>query len=422
MTFPIGCGVAVGDLDDPAPGDEPADPYPLDDVGGSGGASGAGDDAGAPAEDAARVVDDARVVEPPHEVDAGAAAPEGVVKECVGSADPLACCDGAVARRISTSDWEAVVSDPSLRGCCTVIVRAEDPWSLAGLSPCCALLGHPQGPACTPWGPPVPPPLGDSVPRARRPVALDLRSASRGVGLRLDAPTDLLQPARATWLARMVNEQGSAVVFERLAVQLREAGFGPEVVQSCASFAAEERRHGVLCGAVVEALGGEAHAAGHADEFLPAHADASRLACALRNVLSVCCLSETVAVALIGAERLEMPDGELRDLLTEIYADEVGHARFGWRLLAGLRGRLGSSTLAALNAYLPTALAHLEAHELAHLPATSVSPEGAALGLCSGDRARDLLYATIEEVIVPQLEALGLDARAAWGSRRALAA
>ena len=53
-------------------------------------------------------------------------------------------------------------------------------------------------------------------------------------------------------------------------------------------------------------------------------------------MLSICCLSETVAVSLIGAERIEMPDGELRELLTKIYADEVrpDHCRAGatsWR-------------------------------------------------------------------------------------------
>ena len=39
----------------------------------------------------------------------------------------------------------------------------------------------------------------------------------------------------------------------------------------------------------------------------------------LRNLLGVCFLSETVAVALIGADRLAMPSGALRNLLTEIY-------------------------------------------------------------------------------------------------------
>ena len=45
-------------------------------------------------------------------------------------------------------------------------------------------------------------------------------------------------------------------------------------------------------------------------------------------------------------------------------------------------------------------------------------PEGGeALGLCSGSDARTLFYGTVERVIVPGLEALGLTARAAWEAR-----
>ena len=31
-----------------------------------------------------------------------------------------------------------------------------------------------------------------------------------------------------------------------------------------------------------------------------------------------------------------MPEGQLRELLSGIYADEVGHARFGWRVVGEL--------------------------------------------------------------------------------------
>ena len=86
---------------------------------------------------------------------------------------------------------------------------------------------------------------------------------------------------------------------------------------------------------------------------MPEHDDAeTEIEALLRNVLSIACLSETVAVALIGAERLEMPNGELRDLLTRIWADEIGHARFGWRLLARLAPTLDDATKDRLGDYL----------------------------------------------------------------------
>jgi len=71
-----------------------------------------------------------------------------------------------------------------------------------------------------------------------------------------------------------------------------------------------------------------------------------------------------------------------------------------------------------LSLYLRVAFAHLERHELAHLPADRCPPrEGVALGLCSGAAARELFYSTVETVIIPQLEAAGLEAARAWKTR-----
>jgi hypothetical protein len=201
----------------------------------------------------------------------------------------------------------------------------------------------------------------------------------------------------------MTNEYMSAEVFVALSTQLAESGFDTATVRECASFAEEERKHGVLCGAVVEALGGKATAPISTRRAFPLHRDAPARAAVLRNVIHVCCMSETVAVALIGAERLEMPDGPLRDLLTHIYADEVGHARFGWRLLEALGPWLDASERAAIERYLPLAFADLERHELAHLPDRDAPPNGAQLGLCSGRDARHLLGETISSVIRPGL-------------------
>jgi len=235
------------------------------------------------------------------------------------------------------------------------------------------------------------------------------------------ASEELTPAAIGTWRGRMVNEHGSARVFDALADQMARAGFTEERISTVRAFADEERRHGILCGAVVEALGGEALAPALTSDELPEHEDAtSPLEAILRNAASIGCLSETVAVALIGAERLDMPEGPLRELLTRIWADEVGHARFAWRLLGEEVPNLSDEAKRSLGEYLAAAFAHLEDHEIAHLPLTSVSrPGGDALGLCSGADARALFYDTVTKVIIPGLEALGLPARDAWESRRA---
>lgn len=246
-------------------------------------------------------------------------------------------------------------------------------------------------------------------------ATLDLRQPAREALPRVAEMPHLREAAIATWRGRMINEYSSAIVFEGLAEQFAAAGIS-DVVDEVRGFATEERRHGVLCASVVEALGGEAVAeVPDARDPYPAHEDAhSPLEAALRNMLSICCLSETVAVSLIGAERIEMPDGELRELLTRIYADEVGHSRFGWRTLGRLAPTLDAGLKARLGEYLEVAFEHLIEHELAHLPeASKPPPEGVVLGLCSGQSARQLFFDTLEQVIVPGLEAHGIPARAA---------
>jgi hypothetical protein len=233
----------------------------------------------------------------------------------------------------------------------------------------------------------------------------------------------LREPAMKTWAARMVNEYRSSFVFDALAKDLAEAGFSDDEVRQCEGFADEERRHGVLCASVCVALGGEARAEVPDAPAYPRHEDTSPREAVLQNLLSISCMSETVAVALIGAERLEMPDGPLRDLLTGIWADEVGHARFGWGVVARAVKDLDAPARARLGAFLAMAFAHVETHELAHLPAEAAPPpEGVRLGLCSGGDARTLFYDTITTVVIPRLEVLGLPAKRAWALRHDLAA
>jgi hypothetical protein len=248
---------------------------------------------------------------------------------------------------------------------------------------------------------------------------IDLRAAAAGLSPAVPDLPHLRESAVATWRGRMVNEFASSRVFQGLAAQIRAAELDAANAQQCEAFAEEERTHGALCGAVVQALGGEAVAPDREEHAFPLHAEVPPVEGVLRNVLSISCLSETVAVSLIGAERLQMPEGELRDLLTRIWADEIGHARFGWLLVGRLLPSMHADQIVRLGAYLAVAFAHLERHELAHLPVDArPPPEGAALGLCSGADARALFYATVADVIVPRLDALGLPASRAWASRQ----
>lgn len=220
-----------------------------------------------------------------------------------------------------------------------------------------------------------------------------------------------------TWLGRMVNEYGSSDVFHHFADQCYRANMPIEDIDRLKEFALEEKRHGILCGTVVEHFGGLAIAPSLEQPDFPMHTEVSGLEGVLRNLLSICCLSETVAVALIAAEREDMPDSPLKTLLTEIWSDECGHAHFGWRKLQEWLPN-DPEIKANLSEYLCIAFAHLETHELAHLPLESTPPkEGAQYGLCSGTTARALFYATVEGIIIPNLQQYGIAADWAWENR-----
>jgi hypothetical protein len=340
----------------------------------------------------------------------------------------FACCVDVIATEMVEGALP-IDADEKVQGCCTQLVtdNYEALWSgeplvhdaPADVLAACCVLRH-GNPGCTPWGPPTPPheDLDGSVSGESR--WLDVRAEAALLAPAVPVLPALSDAAIETWRGRMANESASSSVFAALARQLEEAGAPEGDVLACDAFSEEERRHGVLCGAVVEALGGEAIAVLPAPEPFPRHEGVSAIEAAIRNVLSVGCLSETVAVALIGAERAEMPEGELRDLLTRIWADEIGHARFGWSFVERELSRLDDAARARLSLYLRVAFRHLERHELAHLPVTSRPPsEGASLGLCDGRAARNLFYATVTRVIVPRLDQMGLMASLAWESRNA---
>ena len=256
-------------------------------------------------------------------------------------------------------------------------------------------------------------------------ATLNLRAEGQAIAAAFGPMPDLNDDERAaaidTWRGRMVNEHISSRVFAALVPQLMRAGVNSERIEAVAAEIGDELRHGRQCAAMVEALGGEALAPYPTLSEVPDHADAPPLEAVLRNVLSICCLSETVAVSLISAERLRAEQDDMATTLDRILADEVRHSRFGWSLLEAVQDELDASTRERLSRYLVVAFRHLVAHELAHLPATAAPSAAAeAAGVCAGRESRALFFDTVAEVIVPRLETLGLSALAAWDEARGL--
>ncbi len=237
---------------------------------------------------------------------------------------------------------------------------------------------------------------------ARGPVAVE-----RGA-LTMDERTY----AASTWRTRMVSEYVSSRVFGILSAQALRAGLSHRVVEELARMCGEEIDHARRCARVVAAFDEAAVAPLPDLPPVPMHEDVGPLEGLLRNLLSVSCCSETTAVALVGAEHEVASTPELRSELQRILADEVGHARIGWRILDdvslddALRDRLG--------AWMVACFTHQLDYHRGSLAMGSVSDAALAVGTPDGPANFALFVATMESVTVPGLEARGIGAKRAW--------
>jgi hypothetical protein len=221
--------------------------------------------------------------------------------------------------------------------------------------------------------------------------------------------------ALQNWRDRMVSEYASARVFGELCSQMIVAGVGAAHVAAVTEMAAQEIDHARACARVVSALGGVARAPmPHPLPPVPAHEEVSPLEGVLRNVLSISCCSETVAVALVGGERELAATPDLCALLERILADEVKHARFGWRLVRELAPTFDAAMRERLSAYLVVAFEHQLSFHAPFLVMGAASDAAVGIGAPDGPANWEVFMATIATVTVPGLEQVGLGAASAW--------
>jgi hypothetical protein len=247
---------------------------------------------------------------------------------------------------------------------------------------------------------------------------LDLRrEAARDPLPRLDlhdvAPDDLTA-ARTNWRERMASEHASARVFGALVGQMMRAGLPAAEIHRVAAMAQQELAHGVLCARVVDALGETPVARLPLLEDVPDHADATPLEAVLRNVISIGCCSETVAVALVGTECELAGPPPIRRVLDRILADEVKHSRFGWRIVGRLAPDLSPAVREGLDAYLVDVFEHQIRFHRSFLEMPCAAEAGVAVGAPHGRSNWLVFVRTMTEVVVPGLERFGFAAERAW--------
>jgi len=235
-----------------------------------------------------------------------------------------------------------------------------------------------------------------------------------------------IELAAQNWRRRMKQEHQSAAVFAGMLPQLMEAGAAIDVEVAVLRSAMDELRHARLCGEVVEYLGLSASLETDlAPPDLATHPGVPPLERAMRNLMFVGCLSETVAVALLTEEREYVDDPYIDRVMRQLAGDETLHARVGWIMLRDTWDRLDDAGRERTQAYLEVALAYYERCMLDATP-VRVIPEpiladARRLGFAHSATARELFVEAIETVVLPQLDAIGLDAAGAWDRRHCAA-
>jgi hypothetical protein len=236
-----------------------------------------------------------------------------------------------------------------------------------------------------------------------------------------EIPAEERAAALDNWQNRMVSEHASARVFAALIPKLMAAGVARRHVAAVSAMIGQELDHAVLCARVVTALGGEAKRPLPTLAAVPAHEDAGPLEGLLRDVISISCCSETVAVALVATEREQAGTASLRGVLGKILADEVKHARFGWRLLDEVGPTLDARTRRRLSAYLVVAFEHQIAFHSPFLRLPAASDRAVSLGAPDGPSNWQVFLDTLAQVTIPGLARHGLEAERAWNQATAMA-
>lgn len=215
---------------------------------------------------------------------------------------------------------------------------------------------------------------------------------------------------REHWRVHMAAEYASARVFAGLVPQMMAASLDASLVREVSEMVRQEIDHGALSARVFAALGGTPRAELPLLAKMPDHEDVSPLEAVLRNVIAVSCCGETLAVAVIGSERERATFEPLRETLTAILADEVGHARFGWTLLRDVAPGLDAPMKRRISAYLVAVFERDLGAVHAGRNAPPVSDAALAIGAHDGPLAWETLTKTLREVTVPGLVRLGFQA------------
>ena len=141
----------------------------------------------------------------------------------------------------------------------------------------------------------------------------------------------------ATWGFRTRAEIEASARFARMADDLASIGAAPIVVQGARDASADETRHRDLCARLAEKWGDRTSLSHVPPRVRIGRAGMDPRDRLIWEMVSVCCLGETMNTSLMTRCFEVVKDTEIRATLHELLKDEVRHARLGWTHLAAER-------------------------------------------------------------------------------------
>jgi hypothetical protein len=252
---------------------------------------------------------------------------------------------------------------------------------------------------------------------------------------RYDVP--LRRAAAVQWAGRARAEHGSVQQFTILAHTLCNARIELAVLGALARLTTDEVRHAELCAEMALACWPEGRASEPAVfrwdpprlpwAGPPALADdpSPTLAWAAEAILISCCIGETLSRPMLEAIAVVATEPLAQAVSRQILRDEHLHATFGWETLGLLLPRMTHAQRDALEQRMTRAFGAVESTTACGITVEAVAGKSLAiapgtapnLGTLGDEQYAMIFFATMETEVLPQLQALGLDAMGAWQRR-----
>lgn len=247
----------------------------------------------------------------------------------------------------------------------------------------------------------------------------------------------LRRAAAIQWAGRARAEHGSVHQFTIVAHTLCNATTELPVLGALARLITDEVRHAELCAEMAHACWPEGRASEPAVfrwvaptapwPNPPALTDDPEplLAWAAEAILISCCIGETLSRPMLEAIAVVATDPLAEAVAAQILRDEHLHAAFGWETLGVLLPRLSASSRAHLSERMTDAFAAVERTTACGISIETVAGteleirrgDAPNLGTLTDEQYAMIFFGTMEAQVLPSLQALGLDAHAAWRQR-----